>query len=117
MRTLTLTVLLLTEAASMAARTPPTACTVQARLIGGRSALGQYRLEIRVPDTCPYGEERLARIFTRGGGRIPPVGYFRLGAGYPRKVSYWVFPGAKVQDRAAPNVWNTVPLEGAPAWW
>lgn len=114
-------VLLLCAAAATTAlripSTPPASCVVEARLVGPRSVLNSYLLEIRVPDTCPSGQERLARIITGGGGRIPPIGYFRLSGGYPRKVTYWVFPGAAVQDRAAPNVWNTVPLKGAPAWW
>ncbi|GGB85214.1 hypothetical protein [Deinococcus soli (ex Cha et al. 2016)] len=114
-------VLLLCAAAATTAlrppATPPPNCVVQARLVGPRSVLGSYLLEIRVPDTCPSGQERLARIITNGGGRIPPIGYFRLSGAYSRKVTYWVFPGARVEDRAAPNVWNAVPLKGAPAWW
>lgn len=119
MRFLSLFTLLLGAATSLVALRPPppSLCTVQARLVGPRSSLGQYLLEIRVPDACPNGQERLARIITGRGGKIPPIGYFKLSGGYPRRVTYWVFPGATVQDRAAPNVWNTVPLKGVPAWW
>lgn len=122
MRTLLFPVVLLlcAAAATTAFRptaTPPPNCAVQARLVGPRSVLGSSLLEIRVPDTCPLGQERLARIITNGGGRIPPIGYFRLGGAYSRKVTYWVFPGARVEDRAAPNDWNAVPLKGAPTWW
>ena len=90
-------------------------CRVEARLLGPISNLGQYLLEIRVPDHCPRDERRFARIITKNGGRIPPLGYFPLSQGFPRKVTYWVFPGAIVQDCTAPNVWRAVPLKGAPA--
>ncbi|GAA5437729.1 hypothetical protein M8445_17095 (plasmid) [Deinococcus aquaticus] len=106
-------------AAVLARKLPPDppSCAVGARLTGLRSNLGQYQVRIELPATCPPNEQRLARIITRNGGRIPPIGYFRLGAGYPRRIDWWVFPGAQIQDRPAPNVWVDAPLRGVPAWW
>ncbi|MBZ9712173.1 hypothetical protein [Deinococcus multiflagellatus] len=90
------------------------ACRVEARIQSGPNVIGQYLVLIELPPICPPGGERLARILTRLGGRIPPIGYFRLSGGFPRQVGYWVFRGARVQDRAAPNVWVDVPIRGAP---
>lgn len=91
----------------------PPSCAIKARLTGNRSFLGQQLLEISLPPACPADAGRLARIITTNGGRIPPVGYLRLGGGFPRRWTYWVLGKVQVQDRAAPNVWVTVPLGDA----
>ena len=92
----------------------PPECAVEARWTGYKSWLKQYLIEIRLPDACPRNAGRLARIITKHGGVLPPIGYFRLGSGYPRRVTYWVLSPASVRDRAAPNVWVDVPIRGAP---
>ncbi|MDL2342548.1 hypothetical protein QOL99_00095 [Deinococcus sp. MIMF12] len=92
----------------------PPECAVEARWTGYKSWLKQYLIEIRLPDACPRNAGRLARIITKHGGVLPPIGYFRLGGGYPRRVTYWVLSPAYVRDRAAPNVWVGVPIQGAP---
>ncbi|SEI66476.1 hypothetical protein SAMN04488058_101282 [Deinococcus reticulitermitis] len=92
----------------------PPSCRVEARWTGQRSWLGQYLIEIRLPDACPREAGRLTRIITRHGGIVPPAGYFRLGAGYPRAVRQWVLSPAYVRDRAGPNDWRDVPIQGAP---
>lgn len=105
-------------AAIQARKVPPDppSCAVTARLTGPRSTLGQYQVRIELPARCPPNEQRLARIVTKNGGRVPPIGFFRLGAGYPRRIDWWIFPGARVQDRPEPNVWVDV-LTGVPTWW
>lgn len=110
--------LALSVAAAELALKPPDApsCAATARLTGPRSSLGQYQVRIELPPTCPPNELRLTRIITRNGGRIPPIGYFRMGAGFPRRIDWWIFPGAQVQDRPAPNQWVNV-LTGVPTWW
>ncbi|WP_034354759.1 hypothetical protein [Deinococcus phoenicis] len=95
------------------ALSPPT-CQVEARWTGHRSSFGQYLIEIRLPPDCPRDAGRLARIVTRQGGILPPIGYFRLGAGYPRALRYWVLSPAYVKDRFAPNDWRAVPIQRAP---
>ncbi|MFC4639808.1 hypothetical protein [Deinococcus hohokamensis] len=92
----------------------PPACQIEAHWTGRRSLWGQYLIEIRLPPSCPPNAGRLARIVTRNGGILPPIGYFRLGAGYPRVIRYWVLSPAFVKDRAGPNDWRPVPIERAP---
>lgn len=92
----------------------PPACQVESRWTGHRSSFGQYLIQIRLPDACPPRGGRLARIRTARGAVLPPVGYFRLGAGFPRAVTFWVLSPAYVQDRAGPNDWRTVPIRRAP---
>lgn len=89
----------------------PASCQVQARYTAYRSAFGQRLLEISLPAICPLNAGRLARIITTNGGKLPPVGYFRLGAGFPRKWTYWVLGKVTVQDRYAPNDWRDIPLK------
>lgn len=89
----------------------PGPCRVEAVIIGGPNWLGQYRLEVRQPLGCP---QSWARIRTRNGGTVPPIGYFKLGAGFPAYRDYFVFKGAKVERRIAPNVWVNEPIRGAP---
>lgn len=91
---------------------PAVDCTVRASVLKGPNANNQYLLFIRTDPRCQE-VGRLTRILTHGGGKLPPFGYFKLGDGAPLFVSYWVFKGARVQDRSAPNVWNDVPIRGA----
>ena len=93
----------------------PAACRVEAYAISGINWLRQTLVEIRLPRGCPLNQGRLARVITGHGGKLPPYGFWKLGYGSPRSLRLWVFKGARVQDRAAPNVWRDVPIQGA--WW
>lgn len=114
LRTFLLFVLLLAAAlipvAAVTLATRP-ACPLDAAIIGGPNWLGQYRLEVRQPLGCP---QSWARIRTRHGAVLPPIGYFKLGGGFPPSRSYLVFKGAHVERRLAPNVWGPLALRGAP---
>lgn len=91
----------------------PANCAVEAALIGGPNWLTQYRLEVRQPLNCP---QTWVRIRTRNGGILPPIGYFKLGQGFPPYRSYLVFKGARVERHLAPNVWVPVPVKAVGAW-
>lgn len=105
-----LPLVLLTAAAPLSAHAAP-ACQLEAAIIGGPNWLSQYRLEVRQPLGCP---QSLARIRTRNGGTLPPIGHFKLGGGFPAYRDYLVFKGARAERRLAPNVWVNLPVQGAP---
>ncbi|WP_135227520.1 hypothetical protein [Deinococcus fonticola] len=82
--------------------------------ITGRAVLGpsgsdlsQQRLTLTARPNCPM---QLVRVKTRSGAVIPPLGYWRIGGGYPLRISYWVIRGATAEWRVAPNVWVPIPL-------
>lgn len=112
-RTLTLLLICAVLTASAAILVRPANCAVEAAVIGGPNWLSQYRLEVRQPLGCP---QSWVRIRTRHGGVLPPIGYFKLGEGFPAYRSYLVFRGARVERRLAPNVWVPVPLKAGPSW-
>ncbi|WP_135230501.1 hypothetical protein [Deinococcus fonticola] len=72
------------------------------------SDLGQERVIVTARPGCPT---QLVRLRTRNGGIVPPLGYWRIGGGYPLRLSYWVLRGARAEWRAAPNVWMPIPTE------
>lgn len=102
---------LLLPVAALASINAVSPCRVEAVIIGGPNWLNQYRLEVRQPLGCP---QSWARIRTRNGGIVPPIGYFKIGGIYPAYRDYFVFKGAKVERRLAPNVWVNEPIKGAP---
>lgn len=116
MRCLALLSLLLTLLRAAHAATipalPPSACKTRAAVLRGPNALDQYLIRIEAPARCAE-VGRLSRIITPQGGKLPPLGYFKLGDGAPLKHERWVFPGVRVEDREAPNVWKSVPIKGA----
>ena len=94
----------------VAAQTLPS-CRVEAAVVSPQNSLGQYRVEIRVQQYCK--SRQLVRIITAQGGKLPPLGYFPLGGGFPLYKNQWVFKGARVEVRLAPNVWVELPIRGA----
>ena len=92
----------------------PSPC-VTARLVGPTRTLGPtgqdlalYLMEI---STQRCNGQQLVRVMTRNGGRIPPLGYWRMGSGFPTTLRYWVMTGARVEYRTAPNVWKGVDIQ------
>ncbi|GAA5513665.1 hypothetical protein Dcar01_02409 [Deinococcus carri] len=96
--------------------TPP-ACQIQAGVFGGPNNLGQYQMRLTFPPTCAATSGLLyARLIAKNGGVIPPIGQFRLSAGYPREVRYWVWPGAHAEQKLA-GLWRDLPIRNLPRGW
>lgn len=93
---------------------PPT-CQIKAAIYGGPNELGQYQVRLTYPPDCRATLLK-ARLITKNGGIIPPIGEFRVAAGYPRQIHYWVWPGAHAQQKMSFQ-WREVPISNLPKGW
>lgn len=92
-------------------------CRATVQVAPHPTSLGQHKLTIRYPPGCTR-PLLYVRIQTAGGGIIyPPIGYFRLSAGYPREIDYYVWPGAAVQQRDDQGHWHNLPISNKPRGW
>lgn len=81
------------------------------------TSLGQHKITIRYPPKCTR-PLLYVRIKTAQGGIIyPPIGYFRISAGYPREISYYIWPGAHVQQKDDKGAWIDLPMMNTPKGW
>lgn len=87
-------------------------CAVRALISRGANSLDMYRVTIILPEVCPPGTVRLTRLITPNGGIVPPLGFFRLGAGSPRIMSRWIFTRTRVQEKTVMNGWEDVEIKG-----
>lgn len=109
--------LVILTAVLLASFAMPAACQIQAGVFGGPNSLGQYQVRLTYPPSCRgTGSVLMARLISDSGGVIPPIGHFRLSAGYPRELRYWVWPGAHVQQKLS-GLWRTVPVRNLPRGW
>lgn len=111
--------LLFVAAVALAAAPAPLlsrSCLVQPYVSGPPSAMWQYQLRVDYPPGC-RANLLYIRIRTRNGGLIlPPIGYFRLSPAFPREIRYWVFPGARIEQRTDKG-WVARPIQHLPEGW